>query len=224
MGETEFQQLFRFTGTTDAGEPAESVPVWAEIQVLLEASPILTDIMMSKAGITGGGHNCEKRKVIANGVKFRMQTGMTRTPASVLGLDKQDVYDDAIAVIGNALSTAFGLADCIEHGSHRRHTHTRFAKRVADRKRGTAVLIDDPNHSRYQFVGTVRDIIEKPVRVTLGTSSPQIVASRARTPTEDTETIRRVSLAEVAGYAGGSGVDDTPFSDLSVLAVRRRVE
>ncbi|RQG99782.1 cobalt-precorrin-7 (C(5))-methyltransferase [Natrarchaeobius oligotrophus] len=35
------------------------------------------------------------------------------------------------------------------------------------------------------------------------------------------ETIRRVSLSELADYAGGDGRDDTPFSDLVVLAIRR---
>jgi len=162
-----------------------------------------------------------------------------------------------------------------------------FADRVADGERGTAVLMGDPNHSGYQFVGKVQDVVDKSVRVIPGISSLQIAASRARTPMEDTEfvtlhksgditpgldrlinavgdrhllvlprpfdwmpgdiaahliehganpdlealvleklthddeTISRFSLAELAEHAGGSGVDDTPFSDLSVLAVRR---
>jgi len=39
--------------------------------------------------------------------------------------------------------------------------------------------------------------------------------------THDDEAIHRFSLAELSEHAGGSGVDDTPFSDLSMLAVRR---
>jgi len=168
-----------------------------------------------------------------------------------------------------------------------REALTTFADRVADGARGTAVLMGDPNHSGYQFVGKVQDVVEKPVRIIPGISSLQIAASRARTPMEDTEfatlhksgditpgldrlinavgkrhllvlprpfdwmpgdiaahliehgadpdlealvleklthddeTISRFSLAELATYAGGSGAESTPFSDLSVLAVRR---
>ena len=168
-----------------------------------------------------------------------------------------------------------------------REALTTFADRVADGERGTAVLMGDPNHSGYQFVGKVQDVVDTPVRVIPGISSLQIAASRARTPMEDTEfvtlhksgditpgldrlinavgerhllvlprpfdwmpgdiaahliehgadpdlealvleklthddeTISRFSLAELAEHAGGSGADSTPFSDLSVLAVRR---
>ena len=162
-----------------------------------------------------------------------------------------------------------------------------FANRVAAGERGTAVLMGDPNHSGYQFVGKVQDVVDTPVRVIPGISSLQMAASRARTPMEDTEfvtlhksgditpgldrlinavgerhllvlprpfdwmpgdiaahlleggadpdfealvleklthddeTISRFSLAELSEHAGGSGAEDTPFSDLSVLAVRR---
>jgi cobalt-precorrin-7 (C5)-methyltransferase len=147
----------------------------------------------------------------------------------------------------------------------------------------------DPNHSGYQFVGKVQDVVDRPVRVIPGISSLQIAASRARTPMEDTEfvtlhksgdisadvarltkavgdrhllvlprpfdwmpgdiaanlldagadpaldalvlerlthddeSISRRSLGELADHAGGSGADSTPFSDLSVLVVRREV-
>lgn len=167
-----------------------------------------------------------------------------------------------------------------------------FAQRVADGKRGTAVLMGDPNHSGYQFVGKVQRVVqaaapERPVRIIPGISSLQIAASRARTPMEDTafvtlhksgdiepdlerltnavadrhllilprpfdwmpgdiaqllletgadpeqealvlenlthddETIHRFTLAELSAHAGGEGREDTPFSDLIVLAVRR---
>ncbi|MFW6321841.1 MAG: cobalt-precorrin-7 (C(5))-methyltransferase [Halohasta sp.] len=167
---------------------------------------------------------------------------------------------------------------------------TTFANRVADGAQGTAVLMGDPNHSGYQFVGKVQDVVDASVRIIPGISSLQIAASRARTPMEDTafvtlhksgditagldrlvaavggrhllvlprpfdwmpgdiaahlldhgadpalealvleklthdeESISRFSLDELAEHAGGSGAEDTPFSDLSVLAVRRRIE
>jgi len=171
-----------------------------------------------------------------------------------------------------------------------REALTTFADRVADGERGTAVLMGDPNHSGYQFVGKVQGVVDRPVRVIPGISSLQIAASRARTPMEDTEfvtlhksgdidddisrlteaagdrhllvlprpfdwmpgdiaahllehgadpsldalvlerlthedeSITRSSLGDLADHAGGSGAESTPFSDLSVLAVRRPVE
>ena len=171
-----------------------------------------------------------------------------------------------------------------------REALTTFADRVADGERGTAVLMGDPNHSGYQFVGKVQDVVDRPVQVIPGISSLQIAASRARTPMEDTEfvtlhksgditadldrlteavddrhllvlprpfdwmpgdiaarllesgadpaldalvleklthddeSITRSSLGDLAEHVGGSGAESTPFSDLSVLAVRRPVE
>jgi cobalt-precorrin-7 (C5)-methyltransferase len=162
-----------------------------------------------------------------------------------------------------------------------------FAERVASGAAGTAVLMGDPNHSGYQFVGKVQAAVDLPVRIVPGISSLQIAASRARTPMEETtfvtlhksgdvapdrrrlrdavgdrhllvlprpfdwmpgdiaadlidagasesldalvlerlthedETITRASLGELAAHAGGTDAADTPFSDLSVLAVRR---
>jgi cobalt-precorrin-7 (C5)-methyltransferase len=61
-----------------------------------------------------------------------------------------------------------------------------FADRVADGASGTAVLMGDPNHSGYQFVGKVQAAVERPVRVVPGISSLQVAASRARTPMEET--------------------------------------
>lgn len=158
-----------------------------------------------------------------------------------------------------------------------------FAERVAAGETGTAVMMGDPNHSGYQFLGKVERAVDAPVRVMPGISSLQMAASRARTPMEDTEfvtlhksgdldpdlrrlretvgdrhllvlprpfdlmpgdvaatlldagaapdltalvlenlthddeTVTRTTLADLAGYAG----EETPFSDLSVLAVRR---
>ncbi|MFQ3286058.1 MAG: cobalt-precorrin-7 (C5)-methyltransferase [Natronomonas sp.] len=60
-----------------------------------------------------------------------------------------------------------------------------FADRVAGGERGTAVLMGDPNHSGYQFVGKVESAVDAPVEVIPGISSVQIAASRARTPMEE---------------------------------------
>ena len=60
-----------------------------------------------------------------------------------------------------------------------------FGDRVAGGERGTAVLMGDPNHSGYQFVGKVESAVDAPVEVIPGISSLQIAASRARTPMEE---------------------------------------
>jgi cobalt-precorrin-7 (C5)-methyltransferase len=166
-------------------------------------------------------------------------------------------------------------------------TLERFATRMADGASGTAVLMGDPNHSGYQFVGKVQSAIDRPVRVVPGISSLQVAASRARTPmeattfvtlhksgditadldqlcgavgdrhllvlprpydwmpgdiaetlldsgasssatalvleelTHDSEEQTQTTLGSLAEHAGGAGPEDTPFSDLSVLAVRQ---
>ncbi|MFC5133589.1 MULTISPECIES: cobalt-precorrin-7 (C(5))-methyltransferase [Haloferacaceae] len=175
-------------------------------------------------------------------------------------------------------------------------TLTAFADRVADGDRGVAVLMGDPNHSGYQFLGKVERAVDEAaadaaegvdVRVVPGVSSIQIAASRARTPMEDAtfvtlhkrgdltadlerlhrdagrrhllvlprpfdwmpgdvaadlldhgarpdatalvcerlthddETITRTTLGDLSAHAGGTDREDTPFSDLSVLVVRR---
>lgn len=165
-------------------------------------------------------------------------------------------------------------------------TLRRFGDRVADGERGTAVLMGDPNHSGYQFLGKVERAVEGPVRVVPGISSIQIAASHARVSMEEAtfvtlhksgditedlarlrreagerhllvlprpfdwmpgdiaahllevgndpdttalvcerlthsgESITRTTLTDLAAHAGG-GRDGTPFSDLSVLVVRR---
>jgi cobalt-precorrin-7 (C5)-methyltransferase len=60
-----------------------------------------------------------------------------------------------------------------------------FADRVARGERGTAVLMGDPNHSGYQFLGKLESALDRPVSVIPGVSSLQIAASRARTPMEE---------------------------------------
>jgi len=178
-------------------------------------------------------------------------------------------------------------ADCLTCGYRDEgETLARFADRVAAGERGVAVLMGDPNHSGYQFLGKVEAAVDRPVRVVPGVSSLQVAASRARTPmesttfvtlhrsgsladdldrlradvgernllvlprpydwmpgdvaaelleagadpsatalvlerlTHDDESIGRATLGGLAEHAGGSDPDDSPFSDLSVLAVR----
>jgi precorrin-8X/cobalt-precorrin-8 methylmutase len=110
-GDSEFQHLMRFTGRD------EDEPVRAGAAAVLDAEPIVTDITMVKEGITGRGHDCPVRKAIGNGAELAEETGMTRTAASVLELDREGVYDGAIATIGNAPTAALALADCIEQGT-----------------------------------------------------------------------------------------------------------
>ena len=106
-GDPEFCHLMRFAND----------PVSAGARAVLEARPIVTDITMVKAGITGRGHECRVRKAIGHGETLAAETGLTRTAASVLELDERDAYDDAIAVVGNAPTAALALADCIEDGT-----------------------------------------------------------------------------------------------------------
>jgi precorrin-8X/cobalt-precorrin-8 methylmutase len=110
-GDPEFQHLVRFSGAE------EDAPVRAGARAVLDERPIVTDITMVKAGITGRGHDCPVRKAIGNGTDLAERTGMTRTAASVLTLDGEGVYDGAIAVVGNAPTAALALADCIEDGT-----------------------------------------------------------------------------------------------------------
>ncbi|ELZ81009.1 precorrin-8X methylmutase [Haloferax elongans ATCC BAA-1513] len=106
-GDIEFQHLIR----------CQNNPVVAGARAVLDEQPIVTDITMAKAGITGRGHDCPVQKAIGNGAELAAETGMTRTAASVLELDKQGVYEGAIAVVGNAPTGALALADCIEDGT-----------------------------------------------------------------------------------------------------------
>lgn len=110
-GDPEFQYLMRFTGTDD------DEPVRTGARAVLDGRPIVTDITMVQAGITGRGHECPVRKAIGNGAELAAETGLTRTAASVLELDSEGVYDGAIAVVGNAPTAALALADCIEQGT-----------------------------------------------------------------------------------------------------------
>lgn len=131
-GDSEFQYLMRFAND----------PVPAGARAVLDERPIVTDITMVKSGITGRGHDCEVRKAIGNGAELAAETGMTRTAASVLELDREGVYEDAIAVVGNAPTAALALADCIEQGTRPAvvvATPVGFVKAAESRERLRAV-------------------------------------------------------------------------------------
>ncbi|TKR25498.1 precorrin-8X methylmutase [Natronomonas salsuginis] len=138
-GDSEFQHLVRFTGTDD------SEPVRAGARAVSNERPIVTDITMVQAGITGRGHDCPVRKAIGNGAELAAETGMTRTAAAVLELDREGVYDDAIATIGNAPTAALALADCIEQGTRPAvvvATPVGFVKAAESRERIREVCAD----------------------------------------------------------------------------------
>ena len=145
-GDIEFQHLLRFTGSGgNAGDEDQDEPVRAGARAVLEEQSIVTDITMAKAGITNRGHDCETRKAIGNGAELAAETGMTRTAASVLELDSQGVYDDSIAVVGNAPTAALALADCIEQGTRPAvvvATPVGFVKAAESRERVRAVAAE----------------------------------------------------------------------------------
>ncbi|AGB32516.1 Precorrin-8X methylmutase CbiC/CobH [Natrinema pellirubrum DSM 15624] len=116
MGDIEFQHLVEFTGSDDLGDD-EDAPVRAGARAVLEEADIFTDITMVKAGVTGRGHDCEVSKAIGHGKELAAETGMTRTAAAMLELDKEDAFEGSIVTIGNAPTAALALADCIEQGT-----------------------------------------------------------------------------------------------------------
>ena len=209
------------------------------------------------------------------------------TPRGERAIQEADVVVGFETVVDFVRDAATG--DCLTCGyDDELETLDAFADRVADGERGAAVLMGDPNHSGYQFLGKVQRAVDDPVQVVPGISSLQVAASRARTPMEETtfvtlhksgdltdemarlrrdvgdrhllvlprpfdrmpgdiaaalleagaqgtltalvlerlthddETITRTTLEDLSDHAGG-GRDGTPFSDLSVLAVRRDV-
>lgn len=115
-GDIEFQHLIRFTGEDELGDD-EDAPVRAGARAVLDDADVITDITMVKAGVTGRGHNCEVYKAIGHGTELAKETGMTRTAAAMLELDKEDAFEGAVVSIGNAPTAALVLADCIEQGT-----------------------------------------------------------------------------------------------------------
>ena len=120
-GDPEFGHLLRLTAdgreAVPRGDPAAERPVRAGARAVRKAAPVVTDITMVEAGVTGRGHDCPVRKAIGAGAELAAETGMTRTAAAVLELDADGAYDGAIAVVGNAPTAGLALADCIEDGT-----------------------------------------------------------------------------------------------------------
>ena len=140
-GDPEFQYLLRFDGGDERGSD-ESAPIRAGARAVLNERSIVTDITMVQSGITGRGHGCSVRKAIGEGAELAERTGMTRTAAAVLELDRQAAYEGAIAVIGNAPTAALALADCIEDGTRPAvviATPVGFVKAAESRERVRAV-------------------------------------------------------------------------------------
>ncbi len=103
-GDPAFADLMRF------GEGA----VKAGIGAIRRGATIFTDIRMAQVGITKRGHNCDVRCVLDAGEEMAQKTGMTRTSAGFLALEKE--LSDVIIVIGNAPSAALTVCDMIERG------------------------------------------------------------------------------------------------------------
>jgi len=98
-------------------------------------------------------------------------------------LDEADVVVGFETVVDHARSAIGG--DALTCGYRdEAETLARFADRVAAGDRGVAVLMGDPNHSGYQFLGKVERAVDADVRLVPGISSLQVAASRARTPME----------------------------------------
>jgi cobalt-precorrin-7 (C5)-methyltransferase len=107
------------------------------------------------------------------------------TPRAERAISEADVvvgFETVVEFVADVIDAALLTCGYRDEGE----TLARFSDRVADGERGTAVLMGDPNHSGYQFVGKVQSAVDRPVRVVPGISSLQVAASRARTPMEAT--------------------------------------
>lgn len=105
-GDPEFQYLMRFGAD----------PIRRGADAVTAGRPIVTDVTMPRAGITDRGHDCPKYTALGEGDDMAEETGLTRTEAGVRSLADRGVYDDAIAVVGNAPTAALALANEIEDG------------------------------------------------------------------------------------------------------------
>jgi precorrin-8X/cobalt-precorrin-8 methylmutase len=105
-GDPAFADLMRFNNE----------PIRAGINAILEKAPIFTDVTMAQTGITKLGHRCNVRCVLEEGDEIFRKTGVTRTSAGFLALEKE--LDGAIIVIGNAPSAALTVCELVERGLH----------------------------------------------------------------------------------------------------------
>ena len=103
-GDPLFSELMRFSND----------PIKAGISAIKRGAPIFTDIRMAQVGITKRGHKCDVRCVLDTGNDIAERTGVTRTSAGFMALEKE--LDGAIIVIGNAPSAALVVCDMIGRG------------------------------------------------------------------------------------------------------------
>lgn len=103
-GDPVFAELMRFNNE----------PVKAGIEAIKRGAAIFTDIKMAQVGITKRGHKCDVRCALDAGNEIAEKTGMTRTSAGFMVLEKE--LDGAIIVIGNAPSAALTVCGMIECG------------------------------------------------------------------------------------------------------------
>ena len=103
-GDPLFSELMRFSND----------PIKAGISAIKRDAPIFTDIRMAQVGITKRGHKCDVRCVLDTGNDIAERTGVTRTSAGFMALEKE--LNGAIIVIGNAPSAALVVCDMIGRG------------------------------------------------------------------------------------------------------------
>lgn len=103
-GDPAFAELMRFN----------NAPVEPGIKAISESAVIFTDIRMAQVGITKRGHNCNVRCVLDAGGDIAEKTGVTRTSAGFMALEKE--LAGAIIVIGNAPSAVLTVCGMIERG------------------------------------------------------------------------------------------------------------
>ncbi len=103
-GDPAFAELMRFNNHA----------VKAGVGAIKKGAAMFTDIKMAQVGITKRGHNCEVRCVLDAGGDIAEKTGVTRTSAGFMALEKELL--GAIIVIGNAPSAALTVCRMIEQG------------------------------------------------------------------------------------------------------------
>lgn len=103
-GDTSFARLIRFNND----------PVNAGMDAIRRGVPIFTDIRMAQVGITKQGHKCNIRCVLDHGDEIAKKTGVTRTSAGFMELEKE--LNGAVIVIGNAPSAALTVCRMVNEG------------------------------------------------------------------------------------------------------------
>jgi len=103
-GDPAFADLMRFSNRS----------IEAGLEAIGRGATIFTDIRMAQVGITKRGHDCDVRCVLDAGEEMAEKTGMTRTSAGFVELEKE--LNGSIIVIGNAPSAALTVCDMIKRG------------------------------------------------------------------------------------------------------------